>query len=106
MGGCIRRIHFEVWVKAWTTGADIVLIDADKRGQMLRFEFRMRISIIQDAFSAAESLLLVAVLNSLGCDAQLGAEYSVRISTCVIAIISYLLVDISVVKRDTQSGTR
>ena len=71
---------------------------------MLRFEFCMRISIIQDAFSAAEWLLPVAVLNSLGCDAQLGAEYSVRISTCVIAIISYLLVDISVVKRDTQSG--
>ena len=66
---------------------------------MLRFEFRMRISFIQDAFSAAELLL-----NSLGCDAQLGAEYSVRISTCVIAIISYLLVDISVVKRDIQSG--
>ena len=38
---------------------------------MLRFEFYMRISIIQDAFSAAELLL-----NSPCCDAQLGADYS------------------------------
>ena len=50
-------MHFEDWVKAWTNGADIVLIDAGKRGQILRFEFNMRISIILDAFSAAESLL-------------------------------------------------
>ena len=38
---------------------------------MLRFEFRMRISIIQDAFSAAELLL-----NSPGCDARSEEEYS------------------------------
>ena len=76
MGGCIWRIHFEDWVKVWTNGADIVLIDAGKRGQMLRFEFCMRISIIQDAFSAAEWLLPVAVLNSLGCDARSEEEYS------------------------------
>ena len=38
---------------------------------MLRFEFNMRISIIQDAFSPAELLL-----NSPCCDAQLGADYS------------------------------
>ena len=43
MGGCIRRIHFEDLVKTWTNGADIVLIDAGKRGQMLRNEFHMRV---------------------------------------------------------------
>ena len=63
MGGCIRRIHFEDWVNVWTYGIVIVLIDTGKRGQMLGFEFHVRISIIQDAFSAAESLLPVAMLN-------------------------------------------
>ena len=46
-------------------------MDAGKRGQMLRFEFCMRISIIQDAFSAAEWLVNVSSRS-----AQLGSEYS------------------------------